>query len=137
MAFVIIGAVVLMLVLLFADLGREEAYYNYSPDYDDSYFYDDDFWITEPELPLWEAQVGDLVYYDDAYWRVLDEDEHSILLLLEDETYMPPEEIDGYLSEHGLFLLSPEEMEMYGVEPSEGWYSGVVPVRPAIWVSVR
>jgi len=164
LAFVLVGAAVLMFVLLFAEMGREDAYYNYSPDDDGSYFYDDDYF--EADWPsLEEAWTGDVVSFGSAQWRVLDKEPDALLLLLEDEMYLQPEEIDNFLNESelyydvvylagmeftgeefgrirpspegdALFLLSPEEMGIYGIEPPELWNDELIPVRPAIWVSV-
>ena len=134
LALILVGVVALVIVLFLVEMGRDDTYYSYTPDYDDSYFYDD--FGTVPVLPLWEAQPGDVVFYDNTYWRVLDKDADAFLLLLEDEIYMPPEEVDDHLGDNGWFLLSPEEMEAYGIEPPEDWNEQLTPVRPAVWVNI-
>lgn len=131
LALILAGTVVLILVLLFAEMTREDTYYTNTPDYDDSYFQ-----MTEPIQWLWDAQPGDEVYYGDGYWRVLERNADVLLLLAEYEIYMPPEEIDDYLAENGMFQFSPEELEHYGIEPPEVWDDETIPVRPAIWVNV-
>ena len=161
---VLVGVVVLILVLFVVEMAGENANYIYQPDDNDSYYYDDE--ITEPVLPLWEARAGDIVYFGNTHWRVLDEDppEH-LLLLLEYEIYLEPEEIGSYLNEFEafsdvvflgtveftieefariaptaegklMFVLSPEQLERYGLEPPEIWDEEAIAVRPAIWVNV-
>jgi len=130
LALVLIGVVVLVIVLFFVEMSREDAYYASAPDYDDSYFE-----TAEPSLE--EAQAGDLVFLDDAQWWVLVAGEHALLLLMEDEIYLEPEEVVGYLDENGMFLLSPEEMAAYGFPPPEDRYDQLTSLRPAKWVTVR
>jgi len=165
LALILAGTVVLIVVLLFAEMAREDTYYTDIPNYDDSYFYDDSY-LEADEPPLEEAQAGDVVSFGNAQWRVLDRDPPEyLLLLLEYDIYLWPEEVDEYLGKrvemnddvyigelefsyfefarilltpdgNALFQLSPEEMENYGIEPPEIWDDELVPVRPAIRVYI-
>jgi len=164
LALILAGTVVLILGLLFAEMAREDTYYTDTPDYDDSYFYDN-FYYDMTEIALEEAQVGDVVSFGNAQWRVLDKGSPDALLLLEYEIYLQPGEIYDYLSDieayddivwlggvefsreefdrivpaaEGayMFQLSLEEMEQYGIHPPEIWDDEIILVQPAIWVNI-
>ena len=158
LAIVLAGVFALILVLVIADqAGQEVSYINqYDYNYDD--WYDD----VQAEPSLEDAQPGDVIPFGNMQWLVLDQDlsgDLLLMLLLEEEMYLRPEEIDEYPGEkeyYGdvaywggaefgimeyhrilrMFLLSAEEMAEYGIEPSEAW-NELVPVRPAIWVNTR
>jgi len=159
LAGVLAGVVVLVLVLLIAERAGDSTYY-YN-DYGDSYA-DDDPWFVYTEPSPEEALVGDWILFGGAQWRVLDRDMiDGILLLMDNEIYLSPEEAQAYPGESGydfeggvvhwggaafaaeeftsiqrMFLLSPEEMEQYGIEPPLAWFDELVPVRPAMWISI-
>jgi hypothetical protein len=107
LALVFVGAVVLAVVLIFANLAEDGANYIDIPDYGDSHFEtipDDSHFETIPDdsyfgPPLEEARAGDVVLFGGAQWRGLDEDlPEARLLLREYAVYLPPEEIEGYLN---------------------------------------
>jgi len=163
LAVVLAGVVALIFVLVLVDRpGRNAAYdiYEYNE------LYDDDIWFVSSlegarvgeVIPFGSARWTVLDEDKDP--------PGALLLLLEDALYLWPEKIDEYLSESWvedgvvhlcgmeftleefermrlspegsrLFLLSPEEMERYGIAPPEIWDEDFLPLRPAVWVNIR
>jgi len=161
---ILAGAVALIFVLVIVNVAREDNTYNNNAIYLDDYVYNDgtawpsleDAWIGD-----------EVFFGDGKWRVLDKEPPDLLLLLLEYEIYLHPGEIDGFLNEpevnYGdvihvggleftaeefgrielspegdvMFLLSPAEMAIYGVEPTEYWDDELVPVRPAMWARIR
>jgi len=165
LVFVLVGVGALLLVLFFSELAKDVTYNDYpdydDAYYDDSYFeftalsmedaqagdtilFGDTRWVVLEEDPpgaflllmenglsLPPGEVQDYietveVYDDDAYTVYMGgvnftEEEFARIL--------PTQEGNG------MFLLTPEEMAEYGVEPPEVLDDGLTPVRPAMRVN--